>query len=74
MILLRECFFLNRENKLIIYHTAADPGFPVGAGAYPFAKFSEKLHEIEKFLGRRGRALEGGWCHLRSGNDMHTLV
>ena len=40
----------------------ADPGFPVGGGAnppggaptYDFAKFHEKLHEIEKILGRRG--------------------
>ena len=40
----------------------ADPGFPVGGGAnplagaptYDFAKFCEKLHEIEKILGRRG--------------------
>ena len=43
--------------------TGADPGFPVGGGAsppggaptYDFAKFSEKLHEIEKIFGR------GGW-------------
>ena len=43
----------------------ADPGFPVGGGAsprgggaptYDFAKFCEKLHEIEKSLGRRGGA------------------
>ena len=41
----------------------ADPGFPiggaptlqVGAPTYDFAKFSEKLHEIENILGRRGR-------------------
>ena len=40
----------------------ADPGFPVGGGAnppggaptYDFAKFCEKLHEIEKILGRGG--------------------
>ena len=41
----------------------ADPGFPVGGGAnprgggaptYDFAKFCEKLHEIEKILGRWG--------------------
>ena len=41
--------------------TGADPGFPVGGGANPpeggwaptpdFAKFCEKLHEIEKILG-----------------------
>ena len=42
-------------------YTGADPGFPVGGGAsppggaptYDFAKFCEKLHEIEKILGRR---------------------
>ena len=42
----------------------ADPGFPVGGGAnppggaptYDFAKFCEKLSEIEKILGRRGGA------------------
>ena len=41
--------------------TGADPGFPIGGGAnppeggptYDFAKFCEKLHEIEKILGRR---------------------
>ena len=41
-----------------------DPGFPVGGGAnplggaptYDFVKFSEKLHEIEKILDRRGGA------------------
>ena len=42
----------------------ADPGFPVGGGAnrrggggapkYEIAKFSEKLHEIEKISGCRG--------------------
>ena len=38
--------------------SGANPGFPVGGGAnppgvvptYDFAKFSEKLHEIEKIL------------------------
>ena len=42
----------------------ADPGFPVGGGAdslgggptYDFVKLSQKLHEIEKILGRRGGA------------------
>ena len=42
----------------------ADPGFPVGGGAdplgggatYDFVKFSQKLHEIEKILGRGGGA------------------
>ena len=42
--------------------TGADPGFPVwegrqpsGAPTYDFAKFCEKLHEIENILGSRGR-------------------
>ena len=49
-------------NKLY-YAIGADPGFPIGGGAnppgggaptYDFAKFCEKLHEIEKILGCRG--------------------
>ena len=41
----------------------ADPGFPLGGGTdppgrgaptYDFVKISEKLHEIEKILGRGG--------------------
>ena len=46
--------------------SGADPGFPVGGGAnprgaptYDFVKFSEKLHEIEKILGRRGGRAPG---------------
>ena len=47
-----------------LHLSGADPGFPVGLGAnprggaptYEFAKFCKKLHEIEKILGRRGRA------------------
>ena len=50
--------------ELILQNTGADPGFPVGGGANPrgggrqhdFAKFCEKLHEIEKSLGRSGGA------------------
>ena len=43
-------------------YPGADPGFPIGGGAnprgggaptYDFAKISQKLHEIEKMLGRR---------------------
>ena len=41
--------------------SGADPEFSVGGGANPpggqtynFVKISEKLHEIEKILGRRG--------------------
>ena len=46
------------------YFSGADPGFPAGGGAnplgggaptYDFAKFCEKLHEIEKILGRPAR-------------------
>ena len=48
--------------------SGADQGYPVGGGSnlrgggaptYDFAKFYEKLHEIEKILGRRG-ACAGG--------------
>ena len=32
-----------------IRYTVADPGFPVrGASTYDFAKFAQKLHEIER--------------------------
>ena len=41
--------------------SGADPGFPVAGGAdplgapiYDFVKISQKLHEIEKILGRNG--------------------
>ena len=52
---------------IIRWHDGADPGFPVGGGAdplggaptYDFVKFSEKLHEIEKILGRRGGGRAG---------------
>ena len=42
--------------KIVIlgHSTGADRGFPTGgAPRYDFAKFSEKLHEIEKIFGRR---------------------
>ena len=47
--------------------TGADPGFSVGGGANPpgrgcrqkFPKISEKLHEIEKILDRRGGGAPG---------------
>ena len=49
-------------SSLLYLLTGADPGFPVGGFAnprvrggglptYDFAKFCEKLHEIEKILG-----------------------
>ena len=55
--------------------SGADPGFPVGGGAnlpgeaptYDFAKFCEKLHEIEKILGRRGGGVPG--CPPKSGTE-----
>ena len=58
-------FFLRKKQKIIL--SGADPGFPVGGGAnppgeaptYDFAKFCEKLHEIEKILGRRGTHARG---------------
>ena len=47
--------------------SGADTEFPVGGGAnppggvptYDFAKFCEKLHEIEKISGRRGGLVPG---------------
>ena len=61
---MHSCFFVFcQENLILVPFTAhrqqvpsmyqysrADPGFPIGGGV----KFSEKLHEIENFLGRRG--------------------
>ena len=35
----------------------ADPGFPGGAPTYDFAKFSRKLHEIERIWMPRGMPL-----------------
>ena len=60
--------------------TGADPGFPLGGGAnppggaptYDFVKLSEKLHEIEKILGRRGRA--PGASSPKSANTLSYLV
>ena len=51
------------QNKLFLYnYQGRIQGFPVGGGAdplggaptYDFVKFSKKLYEIEKILGRRG--------------------
>ena len=56
-----------RDSRRILYYgssAGADPGFPVAGDAnslerrvptYDFAKFSEKLHEIEKIMGCRGK-------------------
>ena len=51
----------------MIVLAGADPGFPVAGGAnppggaptYDFAKFREKLHDIEKILGRGGGCMPG---------------
>ena len=51
-----------KNSLLFIRRPGADPGYPVGGGAnppggaptYDFAKFREKLHEIENILGRGG--------------------
>ena len=49
---------LRSANALLVkdtMETGADPGFSVvGAPTYKFARFSQKLHEIEKSLGRKG--------------------
>ena len=46
-------------------YSLADPEFligggvnPRGGGTYEFARFSQKLHEIKKFLGRRDPPLK----------------
>ena len=56
-------------NNQTIPPSGADPGFPVGVGAnlhagtlaatYNFVKYSQKLHEIKKILGRRGWRASG---------------
>ena len=62
-----------------------DPGFPVGGGAdppggrttYDFVKFSQKLHEIEKILGRGGGMCQGRrpWIrHWKVQNDHHLSI
>ena len=51
-------------SQICQYITVADPGFPRGGGAnfpggaptYDFAKFSQKLHEIERIWAPRGGA------------------
>ena len=59
--LLYNNFYLVIKNWLGPTRPGADPGFQVGWGANPggwgvptynFAKITEKLHEIEKILGR----------------------
>ena len=50
---------------VLLHYSVADPGFPRGGGAnspgggaptYDFAKFSQKLHEIERIWTPRGGA------------------
>ena len=60
--------------------SGADPGFPVGGGAdplggaptYDFVKFSQKLHEIKKILGRRS-ARAGGAPLLGSATEINCV-
>ena len=55
------CIYVYLHIYIYIY-TGADPGFPVGGArepsggvpTYDFAKFCEKMHEIEKILGHGG--------------------
>ena len=58
------CSIIDHFHNQTTHITGADPGFPVGGNAnpleggaptYDFAKISEKLQEIEKILGHRGR-------------------
>ena len=57
----------------------ADPGFPrgggtnspVGAPTYDFAKFSQKLHEIERIWAPRGGTCPS--CPLRSATVLELL-
>ena len=58
----------------------ADPGFPLGgaptiqegAPTYEIAKIFEKLHEIEKILGRRPYVIGTFWRGLTR-EFMHTV-
>ena len=45
-------YFINRDGSRIPWRRGRRPSG--GAPTYDFVKFSEKLHEIEKILGRRG--------------------
>ena len=69
----------------IIQKTVADPGFPRGGGAnsrgrggeptYDFAKFSKKLHEIERIWtpvgGGGGRASKILLCRSATAKDVY---
>ena len=72
-------YITTRPISLSCIFSAADPGFSVGGGrqpskkrapTYDFAKFSEKLHDIEKILDRRGDA---GSAPHRSATDSFAL-
>ena len=61
-------YFTKQQIDIYIDLTGVDPGFHVGGGAkplgrgaptYDFVKFSEKLHEIEKILDRKGGGAPG---------------
>ena len=65
--------------QLYTWTTVADPGFPRGGGAnspggastYDFAKFSQKLHEIERiWTPRGGRASKIFLCRSATGLDV----
>ena len=66
-------------STLIIIHDRGGSRIPQRRGAltiqgvqtYGFAKFSKKLHETEKFLGRRGRACRR--CPTPADMKMHGL-
>ena len=60
--------------------SGVNPGFPVGGGAdplggatYDFVKFSQKLHEIEKILGRGGRRARGAPLGSATGHGVYWL-
>ena len=62
MLTIKSCLHVPSMSLFsVLFKNGSDPGFPVGRGAdplggaptYDFVKFSEKLHEIEKILGRR---------------------
>ena len=58
----------NLKSASALWNSVADPGFPQGGGAnspgggeaptYDFAKFSQKLHEIERIWTRGGPPLD----------------
>ena len=64
-------------------YSVADPGFPRGGGAnypgggaptYDFAKFSQKLHEIERIWTARGRGHASKILLCRSATGIHSVI